>query len=554
METGKLKIVQLSSLAKVFADEAPTEFMQNKGSMLCNEVYSYQLAYNWSGLLKKNVKIHIKSQLLPWITVRAVGLIPSEMPCYGDHDENILRTTPGLYPDSLLPISDEGITLLPSQWRSLWVTIDPAGQANADIHKIEISFCEDTGEELGSIQFSMNLLNDSLPKQKLIHTEWFHADCLSTYYGVEVFSEEHWRLIESFIRTAVEHGINMILTPLFTPPLDTSIGGERPTTQLVDVEISDNTYRFNFDKLKRWVDLCRSIGVEYFEFSHFFTQWGAKHAPKVMALENGTLKRIFGWETDSGGEEYKLFLSRFLPELINFVKQNNLKKAIFFHVSDEPHMEHLESYINASSIISEYVKDYPVIDALSDYKIYETGAVKTPIPGLDHINPFLEHKVPNLWTYYCCVQYKEVANRFFNMPSSRNRILGMQLYKFNIVGFLHWGYNFWNSQLSRYTIDPFKVTDAGYAFPSGDAFLVYPGTDGPIESLRLEVFYEALQDLRALELLESYIGRDAVIALIESGLEHPITFTEYPKNAEWLISKREEINKKIAEYSLHNLK
>lgn len=553
MEPGKLKIIQLSSLAKVFADEAPTEPMRDKGSMLCNEVYSYQLAYNWSGMLKKNVKIHIKSQLSPWITIRSVGLIPSEMPCYGDHDDNILRTTPGLYPDSLLPINDEGITLLPKQWRSLWVTIAPKGQAKADLYKIEILFCEETGEELGSSQLIMNLLEDSLPKQKLIHTEWFHADCLSTYYGVEVFSERHWRLIEGFLRTAVDHGINMILTPLFTPPLDTAIGGERPTTQLVDVEIMDNTYRFGFDKLKRWVDLCRTIGVEYFEFSHLFTQWGSKHSPKIIALEDGTPKRIFGWETDAGGEEYKLFLSKFLQELTKFIKQNNLEKFIFFHVSDEPHMEHLESYKKASRIINEYIKDYPVIDALSDYTFYETGAVKTPIPASDHINDFLLHQVPNLWTYYCCGQYKEVANRFFNMPSARNRILGMQLYKFKIIGFLHWGYNFWYSQLSLHAIDPFKVTDAEYAFPSGDAFLVYPGTDGPIESLRLEVLYEALQDLRALELLEGYMGRAAVIALIESGLERPITFSEYPKDAEWLLSKREQINKKIAEFRLNIL-
>jgi len=38
------------------------------------------------------------------------------------------------------------------------------------------------------------------------------------------------------LRVAVKSGINMILTPVFTPALDTYIGGERPTTltQLID--------------------------------------------------------------------------------------------------------------------------------------------------------------------------------------------------------------------------------------------------------------------------------------------------------------------------------
>jgi hypothetical protein len=78
---------------------------------------------------------------------------------------------------------------------------------------------------------------------------------------------------------------------------------------------------------------------------------------------------------------------------------------------------------------------------------------------------------------------------------------------------------------------------------------VYPGEQGPIETLRLEVFYEALQDLRALELLESKIGRDRVVAMLEEGLDKPITFSEYPTDAAWLLDKRELINRAIAEYA-----
>jgi hypothetical protein len=64
------------------------------------------------------------------------------------------------------------------------------------------------------------------------------------------------------------------------------------------------------------------------------------------------------------------------------------------------------------------------------------------------------------------------------------------------------------------------------AFPSGDAFLVYPGDEGPVESIRLEVFHEAQQDLRAMQLLEQLAGRNTVLALMEEGLDQPITFRE----------------------------
>lgn len=279
LQNNSLETRLLSSLVKVFADEELKAKSWTKGYMLSNEVYSFQVAYRWQGPMVKNINVRIDSELSPWITVRKVELVPSEMPCYWDHDDNILRSTPGLYPDLLRPIDEDGLTFL--------------------------------------------------PKQTLIHTQWFHCDCLATWYGVEVFSEDHWKIIERYVKTAADHGVNMILTPIFTPPLDTAVGGERPTVQLVDVEKNGSTYSFGFDKLKRWVDMCRSNGIEYFEFSHLFTQWGAKHAPKIVAKENGELKRIFGWDTDAPAEEYKSFLDQFLPELVRFIEDNGLKGQLF---------------------------------------------------------------------------------------------------------------------------------------------------------------------------------------------------------------------------------
>ena len=45
--------------------------------------------------------------------------------------------------------------------------------------------------------FSLRVLGADLPPQRLIYTQWLHGDCLATYYGVPVYSEEHWQLWES---------------------------------------------------------------------------------------------------------------------------------------------------------------------------------------------------------------------------------------------------------------------------------------------------------------------------------------------------------------------
>jgi hypothetical protein len=538
----------LSSLSKVFADEELTDTPYTSSTALNNETFSFQVAYR-SNRRKKEVRVSAASDLGAPLSIRIVGLVPSELPIFEGHDDNLLRSTPGLYPDPLFPYNDtEGLSVAANQWRSVWITVEPDHPIKPGRYTIDVTFRTDESGLLSTESFQLEILSASLPDQTLIHTEWFHTDCLANYYGVEVFSEEHWKRIGQFVGTAVRHGMNMILTPVFTPPLDTAVGGERLTVQLVDVEKDGDSYTFSFARLMRWVRLCDEKGIRYFEFSHLFTQWGAKHAPKIIASEGGSSRCIFGWDTDAAGTEYANFLSQFLPELVRFIRANGLENRSYFHVSDEPYMEHLESYRQASDRLRGHLEGFPIIDALSNYAFYENGLVKRPIPASNHIEEFLANQVPDLWTYYCCSQYKDVSNRFMCMPSARNRIIGAQLYKFNIAGFLHWGYNFWNSQFSRKAIDPYKVTDAGVGFPSGDSFLVYPGEDGPIESIRMEVFYEALQDLRAMKLLESLIGRERVIELLEEGLASPITFNQYPHDLEWVLNIREKINRQIQQH------
>ncbi len=153
-----------------------------------------------------------------------------------------------------------------------------------------------------------------------------------------------------------------------------------------------------------------------------------------------------------------------------------------------------------------------------------------------------------MWTYYCTAQCVDVSNRFIALPGYRHRILGTQLYKYQIDGFLHWGYNFYNSEYSMYPIDPYQVTDSDGAFPSGDPFLVYPGPDGmPEESLRLMLIDEAFADLRAMKLLETLTDRQTVLDCLEEDAYGNLTFNEYPRSADYIARVRENVNKRIAE-------
>ena len=541
----KYEMKLLSSLAKVFQDEEPVyqpECMKLSG--LWGETVSFQAAYTGTNFMRERLDVRVTSSIEKWVRVRTVEQVPVGRATNGIVDDNYLQTTSGLYPDLLRDVKDGKAVVCTKQWRSLWIDVEITDEIPAGDYEIVIALLKE-GEAVCQAAAKLHVIGAQLTKQTIMHTEWMHADCLADYYNVGVFSEEHWKLLENYFIESVKRGCNMMLTPIFTPPLDTAVGGERTTVQLVDVEVRDGQYLFEFEKMKRWVDLCRKCGIEYFEMSHIFSQWGAKYAPKVMALVDGKKEKIFGWHTPAVGE-YTRFLQSFLPQLIEKLKEWGIADITYFHISDEPWEEHLESYKAARDSLGDMLKGFHTFDALSNYDYYARGLVDKPIPGNNEIEEFLEHGLTDMWTYYCTGQFYEVSNRFMSMPSARNRIYGVQLYKYDIVGILHWGYNFYNSQFSLEHINPYEVTDSGNAFPAGDPFLVYPGADGhPEESIRMMVHYEALTDLRAMKMLESLTSKEYVMELIEGDLGEPITFKRYPKSDMYLITLRNRINKEI---------
>lgn len=535
-----MEILVLSSLEKVFSDERPSAAEFKGFSMLKNERSSFQVAFCTEK--DEEMKFELSGELAHFSKAYIVKEISVGRACYEDNsDDFYLRKTSGKYPDCLIP-DDGEFYANGGKWYSLWVEVMPNGNCiGKSVLSVDIN-----GEKA---EIEIEVIDAELPKQELIYTNWYHSDCICNRYDISPFCEEFWYINKNFIKTAAEHGMNCILTPLFTPPLDTKVGGERRTVQLVTVYLDGKNYKFDFRNFRKWVAICRKCGIEYFEMSHFFTQWGAKHAPKIVAFDRrGRVKKIFGWKTRTSSRKYDEFLRQFAAAFIKVVEEEGIREKCFLHVSDEPHLRDLKTYKRRAELISKIFPGFKVIDALSDFDFYEKGAVKNPIPCEDAITPFVG-KVPELWTYYCCGQgHSYLPNRFFSMPSLRNRVLGIILYKYDVKGFLHWGYNFYNTQYSIKAIDPFFVTDAGGGFPSGDSFVVYPAHNGTaLASLRLKVFYDGFQDMLALKLLESKIGREKVLEFIEKDLLNPLSFTEYPHESEWILETREKINQMIKE-------
>ncbi|MBQ9098573.1 MAG: DUF4091 domain-containing protein [Clostridia bacterium] len=536
----------VSSLCKARLTDKAAYFstLGNTTALLGDRLFFSAVCDTMNLTEKRGVRteMRITSDLSPYIKVYQVENVPVRLPHYPDSfDGDYIGHEPGLYPDLLRPIQRNTFYLMQNCCTQLYFELNVPKNMEPGSYTVTIELFPQNIEETLSASLQIDILPAVIPEQSLTYTQWFHYDCLATHYGVEIFSERHWEIIENFVKTAVKTGITALLTPIFTPPLDTEIGGERPTVQLVDITVENGKYIFGFDKLKRFCEMCHRCGMPQLEIAHFFTQWGAEHAPKIMATMNGEYRRIFGWDTDAAGTSYVAFLHEFIPAVRQKLDEFGYQDKYFFHISDEPNTKHLKSYKAAKEAIWPLICDRPVRDALSHFEFYEEGIVRDPIPSVKSADTFVENCVPDLWVYYCCSPGSICSNRFIAMSGNRARIIGAQMFHAGVTGFLHWGYNFYYSRHSYIPIDPYTNTDGDYFVPAGDTFTVYPSPDGTaLQSLRSALFEQAIFDMRAMALAEEKMGRAAVSSEIEAaGIN---SFKTYSKDPEKILSLRDRIN------------
>ena len=562
MSEQVLKIVPLSSLHKVYPDFCPEQSAVTKFSTLKNEPLSFQVAYKSCEYGVVGINVRVKTDLP--ISFYCIDYVPV---LHTDIAESGCTRTSGLFPDILRPKAvnpkikgqanawqtfyfEQGEDCLMSAtndaWQSLQITVNEDAKTVAPgEYKIKLEFLSFMKNNvLAECEVKVKVIDAALPKQDLMYTNWFHCDCLCDYYNVEPFTDEFWEIFKNYVTVAAKNGMNMLLTPAFTPALDTCIGAERKTVQLVGVKYQDGKYSFDFTLLKKFVDIAKKCGIEYFEHAHFFTQWGATSAPKIMGEKDGKYQKLFGWNTKASSKAYKEFLESYIPALKEFLKQEKLEKKIFFHISDEPTSRMAPTFSKALETVGNLLQGYMQGDALSHYDLYEKGFVKTPIVVTSFVKDFYG-KCDNFWVYYTGGELKDgLSNRLIINTHERNRMIGVQMYTVGAKGFLHWGYNYYYDLLSHGVYDP-KINTGLYRQNPGTSYCVYPDMGGKcLQSTRQKVFGEALQDTRALKLAEKLCGRQEVDKLIKKHFGK-VTFNTCPESPEQFIKFRQALNKMI---------
>jgi hypothetical protein len=522
-----------SSLVRHYPSTCPQEPVPLVLEGALNEQFSFQVALRLETGRAQSVRLDVQAPSGWDVRVRRVGYVPlrhhnTPLEPAGDDDIEGGDCIPGFVPD---PLFDQQDVYLPvGETHAFWVTVNPGRGCVPGQYDVETVVVPENGAAL-THTVSITLHDVVLEKRRDFSvTHWFYCDALIDWYGTELFDEQFWDILPQYVRNVVDHGQDMLYVPVFTPPLD---GVKRPSQLLRVVREGRDAYRFDWRDVKGYVDVARRCGIEKFEWCHFFTQWGVHHAIRVYEGQGRDERLLWPPDTVATSDTYRAFLAQFLPALHRFLSEEKLLDCSYFHVSDEPSgEEHLKNYREAREMLRGLAPWMRVMEALSEIEFAQQGLTDMPFPAIQTALDFVAAGIPSC-CYYCCGPRGKYLNRLMDTPLPKIAMHGLLFYRWPFKGFLHWGYNYWYERKTRALIDPFTVQDAlawqsGWAY--GDTFLVYPGPDGPLDSIRWEVFGESLQDYALLQTLA--VDRESeLLSAIRS-------FTDFPKTINWRADLR----------------
>jgi len=241
-----------------------------------------------------------------------------------------------------------------------------------------------------------------------------------------------------------------------------------------------------------------------------------------------------------------------------FVRENGLERRAFCPIADMPLrpswprlFETMQQWGSAAPDIPLMVTTFGLNPFVPDM----LGIWSVHLPVMDTVSNLkvLERvkEGGEVWWFVNHEPGRPYGNFFIDFAGIEHRILFWQTWALGIRGFHYRGINISQPGRSPYE-SQLDITPA-----NGDGFLVYPGEDGPVNSVRWEIIRDGIEDydylvlfqerLRALERTsanESLVRRAKEVGNLNELVPDLVSF---PRDPEVLLRKREEIAAMIVE-------
>ncbi|MCC6795069.1 MAG: DUF4091 domain-containing protein [Candidatus Hydrogenedentes bacterium] len=240
-----------------------------------------------------------------------------------------------------------------------------------------------------------------------------------------------------------------------------------------------------------------------------------------------------------------------------FVKQHNLSGRAFCQIADEPERPAWQRLFDTMTRWRNDAPDIPLMLTTSGMQpfFHEAAAiwaVHTPVMDTLNNKAVLEHITAgnDVWWYVNHTPPRPYANFFVDFAAIEHRALFWQTWALGIKGVHYWNVNYTEGGVNPW-LSQVDVTPA-----NGDGFLLYPGPNGPVNSMRWEIIRDGVEDYDYLVIFRELMKKAeqsnnaALLQKVQAAYNLKDVVPDlvtYPRDPNVLIAKREAIAKAIVE-------
>lgn len=533
----RLEIWAVDPLVKVFRDATPAAGTEALAEVACGEHATFQIVVRSeqpvTALRASVAPLALETPMGVYRQAdkpRFVGYVPVDRPMQTPSKDQ-LRKPPADYPDPLLEV--DSIDLPAGQAQPIWITVPVPVHSAVGTYRgsLNVTGQIENAFVRAQIPLVLKVHRAIIWKSRLWTTNWFGMHWRHMQISPKDDSPEYWELLARYARNMAEHRQNVaLISPLALAEFKADEG---------------NKLQIDFSKFDRWVKIFMDEGViGMIEGGHLGGRVGGWQSQFVVQIRQVKDGKVVPSSVDPGSPEADAFYARFLPALVNHLKEKGWSNIYVQHLADEPIKENIATYRAIAALVRKYAPGIKIIEACHTKDL--VGAIDIWVPQLNFLHQDYQHYQDRrkagdeVWFYTCVFPQGEYANRFIELPLIKTRLLHWINYRYGITGYLHWGYNWWTEE------DPFKKVTREHGgppfLPAGDAWIVYPGKNGPLDSIRFEAMRDGIADYELL----CKLGEKDPEAAKTLVARHVLDFDKYETDVAAFRAARRELLEKLS--------
>lgn len=361
----------------------------------------------------------------------------------------------------------------------------PAHQPSG-IYSGLIRIKSDEGSE--TIRLLLRVYDFTLPETLSMGLNfWTFPRYYAQQYRCAVGSDKFWQIAGIYAKDLKAHGQDIISL--------LNVSSASPI-KWIDWQIAENgESRFDFSLLDEWIRIHKEAGIDK------GIELECSISNTNFELYDLKRKKRINSNFPVGSEKFNRHWGRMLTALARHLREKGWMKGVMIKPADEIREEFVPKWRSMARLVKACDQDFLTTEALGFGRQGLLGYCDVFVMhawcGMDFI-PQIKKAGAQAWWYFSCDC--DNPNFFLKNDWIEARAVPWLTWQRQLQGVLRWSYSYWPK-------DPFEDAYCGMTLPAGDCYMVYPGPDGPITSVRWETLREGSQDYEYLKIFHDCIKK-----------------------------------------------